>query len=161
MPPADYAEQLALVLAERLPPAYASPRRLRQRDWWSGPEFYLVVDDYDMVAGSGRDSPLQPVIEYLPHAREIGRHVVVTRRSGGIARALAADPLISRIRELGATGLILSSDPREGVLLGDQRGAEMPPGRGYLIRRRQGKELIQVLLSDEYPEEDHEYSDTE
>ena len=105
--------------------------------------------------------PLQPVIEYLPHAREIGLHVVVTRRSGGIARALAADPLISRIRELGATGLILSSDPREGVLLGDQRGAEMPPGRGYLIRRRQGKELIQVSLSDEYPEEDHEYSDTE
>ncbi|HYZ55276.1 MAG TPA: type VII secretion protein EccCa [Streptosporangiaceae bacterium] len=149
-----YSEQLAAKLAERLPPRDISPRDLRRRNWWTGPEFYLVVDDYDMVAVPGRPSPLQPLIDYIPHSREIGLHIVVARRSGGMARALTTDPVISRIRELGSAALILSSDAREGVLFGDQRGAEMPPGRGVLVRRRQEKALVQVLIGDDLLEED-------
>jgi S-DNA-T family DNA segregation ATPase FtsK/SpoIIIE len=150
----EYSEQLAAKLAERLPPRDISPRDLRRRNWWTGPEFYLVVDDYDMAAVPGRPSPLQPLIDYIPHGKEIGFHIVLTRRSGGMARALTTDPVISRIRELGSAALILSSDAREGALFGDQRGAEMPPGRGVLVRRRQEKELVQVLIGDDLIEED-------
>lgn len=152
----EYSEQLAAKLAERLPPRDISPRDLRRRDWWTGPDFYLVVDDYDMVALPGHPSPLEPLIGYIPHGREIGFHIVLARRSGGMARALTADPVISRIRELGTAALILSSDTREGILFGDQRGAELPPGRGVLVRRRQEKELVQVLIGDDAIDEDAE-----
>jgi S-DNA-T family DNA segregation ATPase FtsK/SpoIIIE len=142
-----YAEQLAATLAGRMPPPGISPRALRERSWWTGPELYLVVDDYDLVTGV--QSPLQPVVGYIPHGRETGFHVVLTRRSGGIARALMTDPVISRIRELGAVSLLLSSDPREGVIVGGVRGADLPPGRGILVRRRQDNELVQVIMDDD------------
>lgn len=70
-----------------------------------------------------------------------------------MARAVVSDPLITRVRELGAAALVLSSDPREGILFGDQRGAELPPGRGVLVRRRRQSELVQVLIGDDLPEE--------
>ncbi|HEV3380973.1 MAG TPA: type VII secretion protein EccCa [Trebonia sp.] len=141
-----YAQRLAEVLAGRLPPAGISARELRDRAWWTGPELYLVVDDYDVVEGAS--SPLRPLLDYLPSGREIGFHVVVTRRSGGIARALMTDPVISRIRELGAVSLVLSADPREGVIADGVRGSSLLPGRGVLVRRRAENEMIQVLLSD-------------
>jgi DNA segregation ATPase FtsK/SpoIIIE, S-DNA-T family len=143
---AAYATQLAESLAKRVPPPGISARELRDRAWWTGPELYLVVDDYDLTEGPS--SPLRPLFDYLPSGREIGFHVVVARRSGGIARALAADQVVSRIRDLGAVTLVLSADPREGVIAGDVRGTERPPGRGVLVRRRAANEVVQILLSE-------------
>jgi len=141
-----YATQLAETLAGRVPPPGISARELRDRAWWSGPELYLVVDDYDLVEGPS--SPLRPLFDYLSSGRETGFHAVVARRSGGIARALAADAAVSRMRDLGAVTLVLSADSREGVIAGNVRGADQPPGRGVLIRRRVPNEVVQVLLSD-------------
>jgi S-DNA-T family DNA segregation ATPase FtsK/SpoIIIE len=144
----SYAQALAGTLAGRLPPADVTPRQLQDRSWWEGPELYLVVDDYDLVSG-GRTSPLQPLLDFAAQSREIGFHIVVARRSGGISRALASDPMVARIRELGASGLLMSSDPREGVLIGGRRGAELPQGRGVLVRRQEGHSLVQIAVSDE------------
>jgi S-DNA-T family DNA segregation ATPase FtsK/SpoIIIE len=142
-----YATQLAETLAQRVPPPGISARELRDRTWWTGPELYLVIDDYDLL--EGQSSPLRPLLPYIPTGRETGFHVVAARRSGGISRVLLTDPVISRIRELGAVSLVMSADAREGVIAGDVRGTALPPGRGVLVRRRADNEMIQVLLSDE------------
>ena len=81
-----------------------------------------------------------------PSASEIGLHVILARRVSGMSRALTSDPLLTRIRDLGTAGLILSGDAREGILLGTERAAQRPPGRGLLIRRRQPAVLIQVAM---------------
>ncbi len=138
-----YADQVAAKLAERLPPPNVTVEQLRERNWWTGPDLYLVVDDYDLVS-HGRQSPLSPLADYLPQARELGFHVVLARRVAGLTRIGATDPLLSRIRELGADGLVLSGDHREGVILGNQRAAQRPPGRGVLVRRQFPPTLIQV-----------------
>lgn len=143
-----YAGQLAATLAGRMPPVDLSARQLKDRDWWTGPELYLVVDDYDLVA-SGTASPLRALADHIGQARETGFHVVVARSSGSISRALVSDPVISRVRELGAAGVLLSSDAREGVLIGGERGGPQPPGRGVLVRRRHDPELIQVAVSED------------
>lgn len=140
-----YVEQLASKLAERLPPADVTMEQLRQRSWWTGPELYLVVDDYDLVS-NGRQSPLAPLIDYLPQAREIGFHVVAARRVAGLMRSQVGEPILNRLRELGADGLVLSGDHREGAVLGNERAALRPPGRGVLVRRRYPSMLIQVAL---------------
>lgn len=144
---AVYMEQLVSKLKERMPPPDITAHELRSRDWWSGPELCLVVDDYDLVSGpAGSRGPLAPLTEYVTHAAEIGFHMVIARRTGGISRALVSDPLISRLHEYGTGGLILSGDPREGGILADQRAARRQPGRGVLVGRRHKPVVIQTVL---------------
>ena len=140
-----YAGELGERLAERLPPTDISARELRDRSWWTGPELYLVVDDMDMVGGGGT-SPLAPLVPFLPQAREVGFHVVAAHRSAGASRTLMSSSLLGKVVELGTDGLLLSGEPREGVLLGGVRPAAQPPGRGVLVRRGRPPVVMQVAL---------------
>ena len=126
----------------RLPGPDVTPEQLRSRSWWNGPELFVLVDDYELVAASGR-GPLLPLVEFLPQSRDIGLHLVIARSSGGASRAMY-EPVIQRIRELGSPGLIMSGSKDEGVLLGDVKCAPQPPGRGNLVSRRAAPSLMQV-----------------
>ena len=41
----------------------------------------------------------------------------------------------------------MSGDPGEGPLLGGQKAASLPPGRGFLVRPRRPPTLVQVVHS--------------
>jgi S-DNA-T family DNA segregation ATPase FtsK/SpoIIIE len=129
-------------MQRRLPGPDVTPQQLRDRSWWTGPECFVLVDDYDLVA-TGPANPLLPLLEYLPQARDIGLHLVLTRRSGGAGRAMF-EPIIQRLRELSSPGLVMSGSKDEGALLGNVRPAPMPPGRGWLVTRKEGVRLIQT-----------------
>jgi S-DNA-T family DNA segregation ATPase FtsK/SpoIIIE len=133
-------------LQARMPGENVTQQQLRTRSWWSGPEIFVVIDDYDLVAGT-TGNPLLPLVDYLPHAKDLGLHVIVARRSGGAARAMF-DPVLARLRDLGAMGLMMSASPDEGVLLGSVRPSAQPPGRGTLIMRGHSDQLIQVAWTD-------------
>jgi DNA segregation ATPase FtsK/SpoIIIE, S-DNA-T family len=133
-------------LQARMPGENVTQQQLRSRSWWSGPEIYLIIDDYDLVA-SATGNPLTPLVDYLPHAKDLGLHVIVARRSGGAARAMF-DPVLARLRDLGCMGLMMSASPDEGILLGSVRPSSQPPGRGTLISRGGPDELIQVAWTD-------------
>jgi DNA segregation ATPase FtsK/SpoIIIE, S-DNA-T family len=128
-------------LTSRLPPSDLTPDQLRNRSWWKGPDLYLIIDDYEMVATS--ENPLRILTELLPQARDIGLHVIVSRSMGGAGRAMF-DPVIQRIKEMGSPGLVMSGTKDEGVLLGDVRAHKLPSGRGYMVDRRTGTRLIQT-----------------
>ncbi|WP_166902766.1 type VII secretion protein EccCb [Mycobacterium sp. DL440] len=131
-------------LKNRMPGPEVTQRALRERSWWTGPELYVVVDDYDLVAGGG-SNPLSPLLNYLPHARDLGLHLLLARRSGGAARAMF-DPVLSAVKDLGCMGLMMSAGPDDGVLLGSVRPIRLPPGRGTLITRAAPDQLVQVAL---------------
>lgn len=133
------------VLGRRLPGSEVTAAQLRTRSWWSGPDIYVVVDDYDLVAAAAGD-PLTPLLQYLPHAADVGLHLVVARRSAGAARAMF-EPLPAALRELGAMGLIMSADPADGPLIGSVAPEALPPGRGTLITRTGGEQQVQVAWS--------------
>jgi S-DNA-T family DNA segregation ATPase FtsK/SpoIIIE len=130
----------------RMPGAEVTQRQLRDRSWWSGPEMYVIVDDYDLVAESTAN-PLTALLDLLPHARDLGLHVIAARRSGGAARAMF-DPFLARLRDLGCMGLTMSAGPDDGVLLGAVRPTTLPPGRGTLTRRGQPNRVVQVSWTD-------------
>ena len=132
-------------MAERLPGPDITPEQLRQRSWWRGPELFILVDDYDLVTTS-LANPFLPLLEYLAQGRDIGLHVVVTRRTGGASRALF-EPFIARLRDVGSLGLLLSGDKDEGPLLGGLKPESLPPGRGRLVNRREAPKLIQLAWS--------------
>ncbi len=129
-------------LHRRLPGPDVTAQQLRDRSWWTGPECFVLVDDYDQVA-SGSTNPLAGLLEFLAQAKDTGLHLVIARRSGGAARSLY-EPVIQRLRELSTPGILLSGDRDEGVLLGDVRPRPLPPGRGVLVNRRTGTRLVQL-----------------
>ena len=133
---------LAGTLHRRLPGPDVTPQQLRDRSWWSGPEVYLVVDDHDLVV-TARSNPLAPLVELLAQARDIGFHLVLTRRVGGASRAFF-EPVLQRLRELSTPGLLLAGDPAEGALVGGQKATAQPPGRGLLVVRGSAPQLVQV-----------------
>jgi S-DNA-T family DNA segregation ATPase FtsK/SpoIIIE len=138
----DLIESVAGYMQRRLPGPDVTPQELRDRSWWTGPELFVLVDDYDLVA-TGPANPLRHLEDYLPQARDIGLHLVLTRRSGGASRSLY-DPIVQRLRELSSPGMVMSGDKDEGVLVGNVRPAPMPPGRGRLVTRKDGVRLVQL-----------------
>ena len=146
-----YVEQVCAKLRDRLPPPTVTPQQLRAREWWQGPDIYVVIDDYDLLGG-GLQSPMAPLVEFVPHAREVGLHIVLARRVAGSSRSSIADQLLVRLKEMGCAGLVLSGDQREGVVIGEERAQVRPPGRGVLVRRGQPSALIQIALDEEVGE---------
>ncbi|MDX6238212.1 MAG: segregation ATPase FtsK/SpoIIIE, family [Kribbellaceae bacterium] len=130
------------ILEGRLPGAEVTPQQLRDRSWWQGPDLFLLIDDYDLVASS-EAHPLMPLVPFIPQAADIGLRIFVARRTGGAMRGLF-EPVLARMREVGSPGLLLSGSREEGPLLGGLRAQPMPPGRGYLVNRQGNSQLVQL-----------------
>jgi S-DNA-T family DNA segregation ATPase FtsK/SpoIIIE len=131
-------------LEVRLPPADLSPEDLRTRSWWEGSDVFIIVDDYELVATQS-GNPLAPIVEFLPQARDIGLHLVVSRAMGGAGRALY-DPVLQRLKEMASPALMMSGNREEGALFGDVRPKALVNGRGQFVERRRGTALVQTAL---------------
>jgi S-DNA-T family DNA segregation ATPase FtsK/SpoIIIE len=139
----DGLGSLAGSLGRRLPGADVPPDQVHTRSWWkSRAEVYVVVDDYDLVA-TPSGGPLQVLHPLLSQSHELGFHVVLARSSGGVVASFN-ETVLRRLRELRTPMLLLSGEPQEGALPGGHRMALLPPGRGRLIRRREGATFVQV-----------------
>jgi ESX secretion system protein EccC len=137
---------LASYLENRIPGPDVTPEQLRNRSWWQGAEVFVVVDDYDLVA-TQQSSPVQALQPLMAQARDTGLHLAVARRSGGASRALY-EPVLQSMRDLAMPGLLLSGSPEEGPLLGNLKPRPAPPGRGRLVSRDRGVEVVQAAWTD-------------
>ncbi|TDC80712.1 type VII secretion protein EccCa [Micromonospora sp. KC606] len=139
---AELIESVSGYMEARMPGPEVTPAQLRERSWWAGPELFVLADDYDLVSSSPTN-PLHGLTEHLPQARDIGLHLVLTRRCGGAGRA-QYEPIVQRLRELATAGLVMSGSPEEGQLVGGVRPGPLPPGRARLVTRREGVRLVQL-----------------
>ena len=137
----DRLPALIALLQSRLPDADTSIEQLKARSWWSGADVFVVVDDYDVVSATSPDA-LGPLLALLPHATDIGLHLVVARRCAGSARALF-EPLLAHLRDSGCMGLLMSGNSDEGPLIGQHRAVAQPPGRGLLVTCGEAQ-LVQI-----------------
>ena len=129
-------------LESRLPGTDITPAQLAARDWWEGPDIYLVIDDADLLS----DIALSPLLELLPHARDVGLHLVIARKSGGIGRALFGQ-FFSAVRDLQPALLLFDADRDEGTIFG-LKPSHQPPGRGQWSIRGENLGIAQAV----YPE---------
>ncbi|WKU47333.1 type VII secretion protein EccCa [Streptomyces sp. VNUA116] len=137
-----HADALNRLMERRAPQPDITPQQLRDRSWWSGPRFFVIIDDYELVS-TGSGNPLSVLTENLPFARDVGVRFIIARSSAGASRSMY-ETFMQRVKELGAQGVLLSGDPGEGDLLGGVRPHQMPPGRGYFVSRKRGVPLVQV-----------------
>ncbi|GAB6901550.1 hypothetical protein [Kineosporia succinea] len=54
------------------------------------------------------------------------------------------ESVTTAMREIGSAGVILNGQRDEGALLGNVRPPAQPPGRGWLVSRERGTELVQL-----------------
>jgi S-DNA-T family DNA segregation ATPase FtsK/SpoIIIE len=116
---AEELSEVASYLRMRLPGPEVTAAELRRRTWWTGAELWVVVDDLDLLPGPSSLAPLAPL---LPHADEIGLHLVVAHRDP--ARLL--DPLTAALVDLGATRLVLDVHDVAGRGETHRRGRRTP-----------------------------------
>ncbi|MGH8791824.1 MAG: type VII secretion protein EccCb, partial [Stackebrandtia sp.] len=138
----EAVQSIVRVTKNRLPPDNVTPQQLMERSWWSGPDIFAIIDDFDLV-GSGMTSPLTPIVEMIPQGRDIGLHVIAARRIGGSGRDLSGK-VLGTIKDLGSPAFQGSGSKNEGRLLGDIKPSKMPPGRGWLITRKHGARKVQT-----------------
>jgi S-DNA-T family DNA segregation ATPase FtsK/SpoIIIE len=138
----DMVKDVRDSMQRRLPGPDVTQEQLKNRSWWKGPELFLLIDDYDLVAPQG-NNPLQPLAEFLAQAKDVGLHLIAVRRTGGASRSMF-DPVLGKLKEIAAPGLVGSGSKDEGALLGTVKPSALPPGRGTLVSRRHGQQLMQV-----------------
>ena len=129
-------------LTRRLPGPDVTQDQLRNRSWWTGPDVFVIVDDYDLVVTQS-GNPLAPLLEFLAQAKDVGLHMIIARRTGGAGRALF-EPVIARLREISSPGIVMSGNKDDGILLGTVKLQQLPPGRGTMVSRKAGQQLMQV-----------------
>ncbi|MEO8888631.1 MAG: type VII secretion protein EccCa [Jatrophihabitantaceae bacterium] len=109
---------------------------------WNGPHLFLIIDDYDLVVRA-QANPMPALVEFLPQARDIGLHVVLSRSAGGVSQGMY-EPMLRSLREMGTPGVLLSGSKDEGAVLGSVKMERLPPGRARLVHRRFGSKLVQT-----------------
>ena len=96
----------------------------------------LVIDDYDQLNALSKN-PINDLKEFLLQSRDLRLYILV---AGGPSDLGRTDPLLTQVRS-GRLGIVLGADPNDASVLG-LRMSDMPPGRGYLVRRNQ-RNLVQ------------------
>lgn len=124
----------AAELRERLPGQDVTPEQLQRRDWWSGPEVFIIIDDYDLMI-SGMGGPLEGLLDLIPQATDIGLHIVLARSAAGSSR-MSMDAALRRMQESNTPDLVFSCPPNEMPLLNGMRPKQLPEGRAMLVTRR-------------------------
>nr|WP_218922083.1 type VII secretion protein EccCa [Kibdelosporangium phytohabitans] len=128
--------------------AHAVAKELAERvNGKTGPKIVLVVDDYDVLSASG-SQPLAPFVQYLASGRDLGLHVLMTRRVMGAARGLY-EPFTLGVRESGCLSLLMSGDRAEGLLFPGVRPTTLPTGRAMYIQPGEAARTMQIALTEE------------
>lgn len=126
-------DELAGSLAARVPGPGVTLQQLRERSWWSGLQLVVVVDDFDLLLGGGAN-PLLGLQDYLAQGKDLGVHLVLSRRTGGAARTLT-DPVLQRLGDLRTPGFLFSGDRMEGRLVNNVASLRLPVGRALHVQR--------------------------
>lgn len=114
-------------LTGRLPGPEVSARDIASRSWWQGPDIYLIVDDLELLP----EDTFRGLVDLIPHAHDIGLHIFVARKFGGISRALMGR-FLSAVKDQQPGVLLMDATREEGALFGLRPGPHRP-GRGTLV----------------------------
>ena len=136
-------ERLASILAERMPAGDLSQEELASGvRRWDGPEIFVIVDREETLAGwdrggiiAGTGHPLEALKGFVPRGKEVGLHLIVSRRIAQWGR-VQSNPIVGELLKARSAGVVMDGDPGEGPIIGTTKAAPAPPGRGLYVTDR-------------------------
>ncbi|MEV6072974.1 type VII secretion protein EccCa [Nocardia sp. NPDC052001] len=136
-------------MRQRRAPDGVTAQQLKERSWWNGPEIFVVIDDYHMVAQRGQMNPLDPLKDLIVDGRDTGLHVIAARN---IAQSDSAmyDNILGQMKNLNSSGLIMDGSRLDGMLIGDVKPTKQPVGRGIFVEPLHARrDLVQAAVTAE------------
>jgi type VII secretion protein EccCb len=136
-------DRLGGILTARLPEGEQSQEELAAGTRrWSGPEIFVFIDREETLASwdtggfmAGTGYPLAALTPFISRGKEVGLHLVVSRRIAQWGRT-QANPMVGEIVKVKAAAIIMDGDPAEGPIIGTTKAAPAPPGRGLYVTDR-------------------------
>ncbi|NNH73235.1 type VII secretion protein EccCa [Nocardia uniformis] len=139
----------AAKMRSRRAPDDVTSQQLKDRSWWSGPEIFLVIDDYHMVSQRGAMNPLDPIKDIIVDGRDTGLHVIAARNIAQADMALY-DNILGQMKNLNSSGLVMDGTRLDGMLIGDVKPTKQPAGRGIFVEPLHSrKDLVQAAWEPE------------
>ena len=139
-------------LSGRSMPPNISAKAREQRSWWTGPEIFILVDDYH-IASPTRAQEVEPALhKFMPwltnESLARGFHFVLARSSEEFQVAALRDPMVRRLTQDRAPTVMLSAGRYDGEIGGVKFERFGIPGRArYLEAAVARKGRIQVAWS--------------
>ena len=137
------ARSLATAIAAELEKRQNASTRAERNQ---GPRIVIIADDYDILVSGGTE-PLKPLLPYLPSARDLRLHVILTRPVAGASRAMY-DVVLQSIRDTAGSAFIMSGERSEGQLFPGVYAEAMLPGRGRFVRRGERPRIIHAATAE-------------
>jgi S-DNA-T family DNA segregation ATPase FtsK/SpoIIIE len=129
-------EQRYNILASRELPANIDAETRAARTWWTGPEIFVVIDDYHLITSTrlGDEPAVHKALPWVttePLAR--GLHFVIARASEELYMAVNRDPILRRLMIDSAPTVMLSGNKFDGQI-GEEKFQNFGiPGRARYV----------------------------
>jgi S-DNA-T family DNA segregation ATPase FtsK/SpoIIIE len=134
---------VANAMKARMPHADVTREQRRSRSWWTGPEVFIVVDDFAMVHNAN-PAAFAPLASLWGNAHQLGVHAVVACPIAVANRVLPTGTSLMKFNaDLGSATLVMDGVKENGPILAGVRVAPLPPGRGVLAHAGR-QEMIQT-----------------
>ncbi|WP_280454030.1 type VII secretion protein EccCa [Nocardia brasiliensis] len=120
----------------RTPPEGVTAAQIRERSWWQGPEYFVIIDDIDLVAGRGNDpgNPLRHWAGFGANGLTYGLHLIVVRNIADAAISMHADPVLRSLNS-SRCDVLLFDGPRTEILFDSVKPQIHVPGECDHLRR--------------------------
>lgn len=124
-------------LTSRDLPADIDAETRAARSWWTGPEIFVVIDDYHVFANTRNFGDQPAVFQSLPwlenESLARGLHFVVARAAEELFIAVNRDPILRRMLSDGTPTVMLSGNKFDGQI-GEQKFENFGiPGRARYV----------------------------
>lgn len=141
----DVCLRLAELMRSRQPPPGTSQTDLLTKKFWTGREFFVIVDD--ITSWHTSDNPLTALVPFVEQAADLGLHIIATADIRTWSFQSQGGGVLGRV--VGSLAPVLALDGRRshgqimpGIFADAQR-----PGKGKLLTRS-GEEGVLVAWSD-------------
>ena len=127
-------EELCNVLAQRRPPITATPEELATQRFWSGREFFVVVDG--ITAWPVHYSPLAPLVPFVAEGEDLGLHIVAAADIRQFSMQAQTNSVLGKMASMTTAAFVMDGERMHGQVVPGVFAEPQREGKGQLVTRR-------------------------
>lgn len=143
-------EALKKLLTQRAPRKELglTPRDIRERTWFKGPEMFVIVDGYNRVGSQpGTQGPIDELVPFLQSATDMGVHIILTTTAVGIGSQFSTNKMYKFFVEQSAPIMMLSGPANEPSITPMKvKFEDRRPGFGKFVLTGESK-IVQTQIA--------------